>query len=97
MTTPTPYSPAQIVMRRDLGELMTGLEGQQGRAVRLAIRREVFALFDAATARPTPKAPPSDTNGSEPADVERALFIEPTQAELLAMPREVPNGIEVNG
>jgi hypothetical protein len=81
-------------MRRDLQELLTGLEGQQGRAVRLAIRREVFALFDAATARP---APVSDTNGSEPEAVNRILFVEPAPAELLVMQMAgTPNGFEVN-
>ncbi|HEX4511525.1 MAG TPA: hypothetical protein VH328_15665, partial [Burkholderiaceae bacterium] len=65
-------------------------------APRRAIVRAVHDLFDSATARPAPALAVSDTNGSDPAEVERALFVEPSQAELLAMPRTVPNGIEVN-
>lgn len=92
-TTPTPTHRA---MRDDLGELLTALEGQYGRAVRLAIRREVFGLFDSLTAKPEAA---SDTNGSEPEQVEHALFREPAPDELRVMETlagTVPNGIEVN-
>ena len=85
MTTPTPY-------RSDLDELLNSLAVLQGRATRAAIVRAVHDLFDSATAKPAP-LPISDTNGSDPADVDRALFIEPAQAELLAM-GGTPNGFD---
>lgn len=89
MNTPTP-----MALRNDLGELLNALAGQQGRAVRAAIVREVFALFDATTARPAPKTEPSDTNGFAPEDVERALFREPAPAELITMRQGIPNGLD---
>ena len=90
MTTPTPSA-----MREDLNELLNALPGAQGRAIRAAIIREVFALFDTATAKPAPATQPSDTNGSNPAEVERALFLEPHPAELRIMEAaSVPNGFE---
>lgn len=89
--TPTPHP-----YRRELDELLGSLAGLQGVATRRAIVRAVHDLFDSATAKPEPLGPPSDTNGSDPARVEHALFREPAAAELLIMQSSVPNGIEVN-
>ncbi len=88
MTTPTPY-------HRELDELLGSLAVVAG-APRRAIVRAVHDLFDSATAKPEPLRAASDTNGSDPTEVERALFVEPAQAELVAMPRVIPNGIEVH-
>ncbi len=89
MTTPTPY-------RRDLDELLNAMAGLQG-AARRAIVRAVHDLFDSATAKPAPGTPPSDTNGSAPELVERALFLEPHPAELRIMEAAAPpNGFEVH-
>ena len=86
MTTPTPY-------RRDLDELLNALPVVAG-ASRRAIVRAVHDLFDSATAKPAPAIAPSDTNGSAPELVERALFVEPHPAELRIMEAATPNGFD---
>jgi len=70
MTTPHP-------LRKDLDELLNALQAPQGRAVRAAIVGAVHHLFDAATATPEPQNPPSDTNGSDPEQVEAQLGLIP--------------------
>ena len=87
MQTPT-------ALRADVAELLNALPGSQGRAVRAAIVGEVLRLFDAATAKPEPAMPISDTNGSAPELVERALFREPAPAELRIMEAATPNGFD---
>jgi hypothetical protein len=85
-----------------LDELLLALQGECSRAVRHAIRREVFALFDTVAARPAAaerqQSPASDANGSEPVEVERALFVQPAETEIRIMEAvnaaALPNGFD---
>jgi hypothetical protein len=70
MTTPTPH----IGLRGELDDLLEALAGLKGTAARRAIKREVYLLFDLATARPATAEPASDSNGTAPEHVEARLF-----------------------
>lgn len=77
MSTLPPAPTPMLRVRQDVLSLGNALAATPPGAVRTALLTGLIALFDSATAAPavTPApAPASDTNGSAPAEVERALF-----------------------
>lgn len=97
MTTPPPTPVERRVEdhRAQLLDLTTALQSPSTPFVRTVLLDAVLGVFERTAALVAPPRGISDASGDESADVEQALFVEPAQAELMAMPRAL-NGIEVN-
>ena len=97
MTTPTPLRPIDKALddnRSRLIDLTAALQRPQKPFVLVVLTDAVLAVFERTAALIAPPQPISDTNGSDPSEVEGALFTGIAQAELLTLPRTEPNGFD---
>lgn len=96
MTTPTPLARQVESHRAQMHDLAAALKQPATGYVRVVILDAMLGVFERTAALVAPAKGISDTSGDAPEDVSQALFREPAEAELVTMPRSIPNGIEVN-
>lgn len=94
--TPTPVDRQIEGYRAELQELIKAVKQPTTAFVRVVILDAMLGVFERTAALVAPPRGVSDTSGDNPDDVSQSLFREPATAELVTMPRAIPNGIEVN-